>query len=52
VSNPRRRVAKVVPVVKPSATVANTDPDDYEDNDESDIPFQELIWLKSKIVRC
>jgi len=41
---PRRRVEKVAPAVSPSATVANIDP--YEDEDEDDdIPFQELIWL-------
>jgi hypothetical protein len=43
---PRRRVEKVAPAVSPSATVANTDPDDYEDDDDDDIPFQELIWLQ------
>ena len=41
-SNPRRRVAKVVPVVSPSATAGSIDPDEEEEEEYNPMDY---IWF-------
>jgi hypothetical protein len=41
---PRRKVARAVPAVSQSATVAKNDPDEEDENDI--LPWNEVIWLQ------